>query len=136
MEFLAWNPLTCFRLQILLTGYQSHRPKSVIVWDFPTSTDVIMIKLIPSLSSWGKQKYHPANWKQTSNKYKKQTKRQANKAKLNKLFPLHAFMGDTIRHNFAQMTSTSKTFIPCFLVIIINWCHMITWDKLQQQCGR
>ena len=41
-------------------------PKSVIVLDFPIPTDVIVKKLIPFLSSWGKRKYHLV--KDTDNK--------------------------------------------------------------------
>ena len=40
-------------------------------------------------------------------------------------------MKDAIRHNIAQMTSRSKAYILCFLVIIIKWCHMISWNRLQ-----
>ena len=36
MEFLVWNPLTCFKFQSSLKANQSHLPKSV---DFPTLTD-------------------------------------------------------------------------------------------------
>ena len=35
-------------------------------------------------------------------------------------------MEDTIRNNIAQMTWTSKAYIPCLLVIINKWCHMVT----------
>ena len=75
IEFLVWNPLTCFRLQISLKANQSHLLKSVIVWDFPTPTDVIVIKLSPFLYSWGKQKYHRAK-KQTINKYENKSNKQ------------------------------------------------------------
>ena len=37
----------------------------------------------------------------------------------------HTITEDTIRHNIAQMTSTSKTDIPCPLATIIKSCHMI-----------
>ena len=51
---------------------------------------VIVIKLIPSLSSWGKQKYHSA--KKTHTHTKKKTS-----------YPLsHAFVEDIIRLNVAQ----------------------------------
>ena len=41
-------------------------------------------------------------------------------------YPLrHALMEDTTRHNIAQMTSSSKVYIPCLHFIIIK-CHMIT----------
>ena len=122
MKFLVWNPLTCFRLQISLKANQSHLPESVIVQYFPTPTDVIVIKLIPSLSSWGKQ---------VSTRKKRADNKQIrinNETKQNRTsYPLpHAFMGDTIRHNIAQLTLTSKAYIPCLLVIIIKWCHIST----------
>ena len=34
--------------------------------------------------------------------------------------PSHTIMEDTIRHNIAQMTSTSKAYIPCLLATIIK----------------
>ena len=44
-------------------------------------------------------------------------------------YPLaHAFVEDTIRHNIARMTSTSKAYITCFLVIII----MLSHDHMRQ----
>ena len=48
--------------------------------------------------------------------------RKNKQAKRNRTsYPLpHAFMEDTIRHDIAQMTSTSKAYIPCVLVIIIK----------------
>ena len=58
---------------------------------------------------------------QTSKAKNKQTKRTRTSCPLP-----HAFMEDTIRHNPAQMISTSKLNIPCLLVIIIKLCHMIT----------
>ena len=82
-----------------------------------------MIKIIPSLSSKGKQKLK----KQTTNKQNKQTnKKQTNKGRATKkrtkkqtkkdktkgkrketsYSPPDAFMEDTIRHNTAQMTSS------------------------------
>ena len=77
-------------------------------------TDAIVIKLIPSLLSCGKHKYHPE-------KKKKKNKKKTNKQIKKKSYPLpHAFMEDTIRHNIAQMTSTSKAYIPCLLAIIIK----------------
>ena len=80
-------------------------------------TDVVVIKLIPSFIL-RKREVSPSKKKQTTNKYKKQT----NKTKQNRTsYPLpHAFMEDTARHNIAQMTSTSKTYIPCLLVLIIK----------------
>ena len=98
-------------IQISLKANQSHLLKSVIAYDFPTRTDVIVIKLIPSMSSWGKHKYHPTQ-KKTSY-----------------LRP-HDFMEDTIRQSISQMTPTSKACVPCLLVIIIKWCHMITRNRL------
>ena len=68
------NPLTCFRLQISLKANQFHLPKSVIASDFPTPTDVIVIKLIPSISYWRKQKYHPAQKRKTNKQKTKQCK--------------------------------------------------------------
>ena len=117
IKFLVWNPLTCLRLQILLKANQSHLSKSVIAEDFPTPTDVIVIKLISS-PSWGKQEVSP------------RTKKKKNS------YPLpHAFMENTIRNIIAQMTSTGKAYIPCLLVIIIKWRHMITWNRLQHCYG-
>ena len=37
----------------------------------------------------------------------------------------HAIIEVTIRHNIAQMTSTSKAFIPCLLAIIIKVAHVV-----------
>ena len=34
--------------------------------------------------------------------------------------PFHTIIKDTIRHNIAQMTSTSKAYMPCLLAVIIN----------------
>ena len=87
-------------------------------------TDVIAIKLILSLSSWGKQvSHHKKSRKETNTK--KQTKQNRTS------YPLtYAFMEDTIKHNIAQMTSTGKAYIPCLLVIIIKWCHMRQASKL------
>ena len=57
--------------------------------------------------------------KQTSNKYEKTNKQ--NEPQQVTSYPLpHAFVENTIRHNIAQMTSTSKAYIPCLLVIIIK----------------
>ena len=44
MKFFVWNPVTCLRLQISLKANQSHLTKSAIAYDFPTPTDVIVIK--------------------------------------------------------------------------------------------
>ena len=49
--------------------------------------------------------------------------------------PSHTIIEDTIRHNIAQITSTSKAYIPCFLAIIIKWCHIIAWDRRQHHDG-
>ena len=137
MEFLVWNPLTCFKFQSSLKANQSHLPKSV---DFPTLTDhwsysdktgsvtSILRKTTQSLTREVSPRKKKRKSRQTNTK--KQTKR--NRASY--LLP-HAFMEDTIRHNIAQMTSTSKAYIPCLLVIIIKWCHMITWNRLQHRYG-
>lgn len=73
------------------------------------SSDVTAIKLIPSFC-------HPV--KET---YKKQTKTKINKKqhKTSYLLP-HAFMEDTVRHDIAQMTSTSKAYITYLLVIMVK----------------
>ena len=42
-------------------------------------------------------------------------------------------MEETIRSNMTQMTSKSKFYIPCLLLIIIKRCHMITWDRSQHR---
>ena len=130
MEFLVWNLLTCFRLQISLMADQSHLPKSVIVLDFPKPDDVTMIKLIRSLSSWGKLKYHPTK-KQTKTKIRKNKQTKQNRKSY--LLP-YAFMEDAIRHNIAQVTSTSKAYTPRHFVII-KWCHIIIWDWRQHRYG-
>ena len=119
-ETPQWNSWKCcLRLQISLKANHFPLPKSVIAKDFPMPTDVIVRKLIPSHSSWGKQKYHPAEKNNTTTSY-----------------PLpHAFMKDTVRHNTAQMTSTIKAYVSCLLVIIIKWIYMITWNRLQHRYG-
>ena len=48
--------------------------------------------------------------------------------------PFHTIIEDTIRHNIAQMTSTSKAYIPCLLATMIKWCH-IAWDRHQHRDG-
>ena len=71
-------------------------------------TDVIVVKLTPSLSSRGKYKYHPAkekNRQQVNNNKKTTTKKQTSKKNRTSYHPPHAFMEDTIRHNIAHMTS-------------------------------
>ena len=68
MKFLVWNPLTSLRLQISLKANQSHPPNSVIAYDFPTPTDVIVIKLEEN------KKYHPTQKKQTNKNKNKQKK--------------------------------------------------------------
>ena len=49
--------------------------------------------------------------------------------------PSHTIIEDSIRHNIAQMTSTSKVYIPCLLATIIKWCHRIVWDRHQRHNG-
>ena len=89
-------------------------------------TDVVVIELILSLSSWGKQKY-----RLTKKAEKKQIQKNKQTKQNRTSYPLtYAFMEDTIKHNIAQMTSTSKAYIPCLLVIIIKWCHMRQASKL------
>ena len=46
-----------------------------------------------------------------------------------------AIREDTIRDDIAQMTSTSKAYIPCLLATIIKWCHIIAWDRRQHHDG-
>ena len=133
MKFLVWNPLTSLRLQIWLKANQFHLPKPVITWDFPTSTDVIVIKLIPSLSSWGKQEVSLCT--HTNTHTHTHTKNTHTKNTHPSYLLPHAFMEDSIRHVIAQMTYTSKAYIPCPLVIIIKWRHMITWNRLQHCYG-
>ena len=52
---------------------------------------------------------------QTTNKYEKTNKQN----KAIQIIP-HTFMEDTIRHNIAQMASTSKVYISFLIVIIIK----------------
>ena len=74
-------------------------------------TDVLVIKLIPSLSSREKQEGSPHT--KSKNKSKKKNTHTS--------YPLaHAFMEDTIMHIIAQMIPTSKAYISCLLVIIIK----------------
>ena len=49
--------------------------------------------------------------------------------------PSHTITEDTIRHNIAQMTSTSKAYIHCLLATIIK-CHIIAWDRIKIICKR
>ena len=87
-----------------------------------------MIKLTLPLSSCGEQKYHPATT--TTKKTDKYEKKNTKQNRTN-YTPPHAFMESTIRHNIAQIILASKVYIPCLLVIIIKWCHMITWSRHQ-----
>ena len=50
--------------------------------------------------------------------YKKQKKQQQQQQQQLSHPPSHAIIEDTIRHNIAQMTSTSKAYIPCLLATI------------------
>ena len=50
-------------------------------------------------------------------------------------FYSHTIIEDSIRHNIAQMTSTSKAYIPCLPATIIKWCHIIAWDRRQLHDG-
>ena len=61
-------------------------------------------------------------------KRNKQTNKRHSNINSNKLPHYYAFMEDTIRQNVGHMTSKSKACTPFLLVIIIKWCHMITWD--------
>ena len=87
----------------------------------------MMIKLIPPLSYQEKQKCHPKNQKQNSSNNKKNNN---NNNKTRDPLP-HVFMKDTIRHNTAQIISTSKVYIPYLFTIIIKWCNIITRDTRQ-----
>ena len=89
---------------------------SVIVQDCRTPADVVVIKLIASLSSWGKRKYHHAK-KQAKNKCEqknmKNNKQINTQTKQNKTEQVistlpNAFMEDTIRYNKVVAKDTSK----------------------------
>ena len=56
----------------------------------------------------------------TRKKIKKKEKTKQQQQKQLNHPPSHTIMEDTIRHNIAQATSTSKTYIPCLLVTIIK----------------
>ena len=45
--------------------------------------------------------------------------------------PSHVILADSIRHNIAQTTSTSKPFTPCLVATISKWCHRTARDKRQ-----
>ena len=93
VKFLVWNPLKCLRLQ---TSY-AH-------WCYSDKTDSISF-ILRKTEVW------PHTKKTTT------TTTAAS-------YPLpHAFMEDTIRLNIAQMTSTSKAYVPCLLLIIIMMPH-------------
>ena len=49
---------------------------------------------------------------------KQKTKQQQQQQQQLSHPPSHAIIEDTIRHNIAQMTSTSKAYIPCLLATI------------------
>ena len=127
MEFLVWSPLTCFQFQSSLKANQSHLPKSV---DFPKLTDHWSYSDKTGSVTSILRKTTQSLTREVSPRKKKKKE----KARASYLLP-HAFMEDTIRHNIAQMTSTSKAYIPCLLAIIIKWCHMITWNRLQHRYG-
>ena len=67
-------------------------------------------------------KYHPI--KETDDKQSNKHANEKIKIKTKKPRtshpPYRAFMGDSIGHNIAQMTSSGKAYIPWLLVIIIN----------------
>ena len=115
MKFLVWNPLTSLRLQIWLKANQFHLPKPVIAWDFPTSTDVIVIKLIPSLSSWGKQ-VSPS------------TQKKKKKGVIPWLMLSWKILSGILLFRWHQQVRPTS---PALHVIIIKWHHMITWNRLQ-----
>ena len=131
MKFLVWISLTLFRRQISLKANQSHLSKCLIVlrfthanWCYSDKTDSISFILRKTEVSPAKKKKQTtaATEKQNKNKTKKNRQTKRNRAS----YPLP---------HVPQMTSRSKAYIPCLLVIIIKWHHMITWNKLQHRYG-
>ena len=82
-----------FQTSNLTKSNQLHLPKSVIVEDFPTRTDVAVIKLTPSLLSRGKQKYHFAKNKADNKQIRKNRQIKQNKTSSPLLY---AFIEETI----------------------------------------
>ena len=118
MEFLIWDHLTCFRLQISLKANQSHLPKS----DFPTPTDFIVIKLIPSLSSWGKQKYHPGKKSRQQTNTKKTDKRKTEHVIPCLMLSWKKLPGIILLRWHQQVKPTSLAFLSSKLNDVI-WSH-------------
>ena len=79
-------------------------------------TSVIVIRLNPSLQCLGRQRLPPLRKK----RQKKQHQQQQQQQQLSHPPPSHAVIEDIIRQIIAQMTSTSKTYIPCLLATIIK----------------
>ena len=84
-------------------------PKSVIVQDFAMSTNIIVIKLILSLSSSGKQV--------SSCKRNRQTDKTS--------YPPSYFNGRYYQVWYcSDDIKRSKAYIPCLLIILMKWYHI------------
>ena len=99
----------------LHSGIQSEIPwhvsdfKSVIVQDFAISTNIIVIKLILSLSSSGKQV--------SSRKRNRQTDKTS--------YPPSYFHGRYYQLWYcSDDIKRSKAYIPCLLIILMKWYHI------------
>ena len=99
----------------LHSGIQSEIPwhvsdfKSVIVQDFAISTNIIVIKLILSLSSSGKQV--------SSCKRNRQTDKTS--------YPPSYFHGRYYQVWYSSDDiKRSKAYIPCLLIILMKWYHI------------
>ena len=99
----------------LHSGIQSEIPwhvsdfKSVIVQDFAISTNIIVIKLILSLSSSGKQV--------SSRKRNRQTDKTS--------YPPSYFHGRYYQVWYcSDDIKRSKAYIPCLLIILMKWYHI------------
>ena len=93
-------------IEIRLSFYRSFsRFRNIYWWSFH--------------SGFYQSDYHPYQ------KTKQNKKKQKNKTKKLSYPPSHTIIEDTIRHDIAQMTSTSKAYISCLLATIIKWCHII-----------
>ena len=77
-------------------------------------TSVIVIRLNPSLQCLGRQRLPPLRKKRQKKQHQQQQQQLSHPP------PSHAVIEDIIRQIIAQMTSTSKTYIPCLLATIIK----------------
>ena len=100
---------------------------------FPTPTDVIVIKVIPSLSSWGQQaEVSPCKKKEADNK---QIRKNKQTKPAEQVIPCLILSWKILSGIIVLKWHQQELSFPCLLVIIIKWCHMMTWNGLQHRYG-